>query len=134
MVNVLVAAGADINAKHWLGSTPLHVVASNNRDADIAASAIVDILVAGGAKVDATDAKGRTPLHLAALRGNSLAVERLILAEADVELLDVRENLKVMLEAGADINARDHQGRTPLHYAAQLRTSRTAKHLISAGA
>ncbi|KAM5357706.1 hypothetical protein ACJZ2D_015991 [Fusarium nematophilum] len=65
--------------------------------------------------VDATDGYGRTPLQWAALRGHE-AVARLL------------------LEAGADKEAKDDDDRTPLHWAAENRHEAVARLLLEKGA
>ena len=62
-----------------------------------------------------TDREGRTPLHYAALEDR-----------AD----DVRE----LLDAGAEVNAQDRGGYTPLHFAAQQGSISAATLLVAAGA
>lgn len=57
-VQVLVAAGADVNAVNDTGETPLHYGAQASDD-------IVKFLAAHGAKLDAKDSKGRTPVEMA---------------------------------------------------------------------
>lgn len=58
---------------------------------------------------------GSTPLHLAATNPDSSA-------------------LKVLLAAGADVNARDSEGLTPLHMTAYTQNARNAELLLEAGA
>lgn len=55
--------------------------------------------------IDALDAEGWTPLHYAADRGHAGVV-------------------RLLLEEGANVNARDTSKRTPLHLAVPLRTHR----------
>jgi ankyrin repeat protein len=57
-VNVLVAAGADVNAISEAGQTPLHFGAQASDD-------IVKFLAAHGAKLDIKDKQGRTPVEMA---------------------------------------------------------------------
>lgn len=65
--------------------------------------------------VHTVDSTGDTPLHIAAIWG-------------DVEAIDV------LLEAGADIDAKGDMGCTPLHYAIGQKKVEAAKRLISHGA
>ena len=85
-------AGADVNAKHDNGVTPLHgaVMFGHNE--------IVELLIAEGADVNAKAEGGSTPLHLSALQGHNEVAELLI-------------------AKGADVNAKDEGGETPLDYA-----------------
>ena len=57
-VQVLVAAGADVNAVSAAGETPLHFGAQASDD-------IVRFLAASGAKLDVKDKQGRTPVEMA---------------------------------------------------------------------
>lgn len=65
--------------------------------------------------VDSRDQKGRTPLHLAAEKGNIRSV-------------------RVLVEGGADRNARCNDGRTPLHRAAATGDRRMVEMLLEIGA
>jgi ankyrin repeat protein len=57
-VQVLVAAGADVNAVSGAGETPLHFGAQASDD-------IVRFLAANGARLDVKDKQGRTPVEMA---------------------------------------------------------------------
>ena len=58
-----LAAGADVNAKNWLGSTPMHKAAANGH------KEIAELLIAEGANVNAKGTGGRTPLNTAIIFG-----------------------------------------------------------------
>lgn len=92
VAKLLLAGGADVNAKTGNGQTPLHAAANAGT------AAMVELLLANGAAVNLQDNTGRAPLHVAADRGQKDIVE-LILAH------------------GAEVNVRDNQRRTPLHFA-----------------
>lgn len=89
---ILIYAGAEVNARDSEGQTPLHFISPvGNRDqTDIMARLLLDY----GAKCEAEDEDGRTPLHNA------------------VQLGDV-SRVRVLLEAGADPDARTRKGETP---------------------
>ncbi len=89
---LLSATPADRDARTGLGSTPLHLAATNP---DISA---LKVLIAAGADVNARDNDGATPLHMAAYT----------LRAAHAQLL---------LEAGADTTVKTNAGRDPLSMA-----------------
>jgi ankyrin repeat protein len=66
-IEILVAAGADINARGETGFTPLHCAAEQNKPAAI------KTLIQLGAVVT-KDSNGQTPLELAEILGNTEAI------------------------------------------------------------
>jgi len=93
VVRLLVASGADVNAKNNLGLTPLHWAAQKgHRNA-------AELLVASGAVVDAKENGGSTPLHRAAWKGHEDVV-------------------RLLVASGADVNAKTKSGTTPVGFAA----------------
>jgi cytohesin len=202
IVELLIAKGADVNAKErYIGSTPLHFAAANRRNE------LVELLIAKGADVNTKNKNGDTPLdttkafqldspevkaarketadllrkhggktgdwlnadksiHIAARAGHIEAVKQHIDAGADVNAknnygktpLDLAfgetadflrkhggkhstintaatagdaEAVKEFLAAGADVNAKDDNGWTPLHYAAGNGHKEVAELLIA---
>ena len=115
-VQVLLNAGADVNARDGADQTPLHNAAN---------SSIVQVLLAAGADVNARDGNDRTPLHNAA---NLTIIQALLAAGADVNARDTSGNTplysidyrggvaeaQALLDAGANLNVRNLWGRTPL--------------------
>ena len=89
----LVANGADLNAADTRGNTPLHTRARSRRGR-------VDVLLELGADVNAPGASIGTPLHAAADSKNV-------------------ENASKLLAHGADVDARNRDGLTPLELALQ---------------
>jgi ankyrin repeat protein len=101
-IDYLLAAGADPNARDKSGVTALHR-AVRTRSADA-----VQTLLAGGAGVNLPNKQGSTPLHLAVQdtgRGGAG------LPRARDEQVKI---VAVLIDAGAQLNARDHTGKTPL--------------------
>ena len=150
VIQVLLAAGADVDARDKLGGwTPLHGAANEGTwgEAWNEVVEVIEMLLVAGADPNARNKVGRTPLHLAA-DSSSLAVIAVLLdagAEVDARDEDGRtplhraasrttpywaadegarpENVDALLNAGANIEARDHRGMTPLHHAADSRRS-----------
>jgi hemoglobin len=112
MVELLLRLGADADTDG--GHGPLYAVANECRVSG--GGPVVRALVQGGAKVDANDCVKRcTALHMAARRGN-------------VEVADA------LLDCGADIEARDSLGETPLRRAVNCDKIEVAALLLSKGA
>ena len=146
IVEGLVAAGADVEARDNNAGTPLHQAAASNDD-----PAIVEALVAAGADVEARTDFGRTPLHRAAgFSDDPSIVEALVAAGADVQARDDDGDtplhraavfsdepsiVEALVAAGADVEARDGGGETPLHRAAVSSDERSiVEALVAAGA
>lgn len=92
-VELLLAAGADVNALDARGRTALHRML----DRYLMTPALAALLDAG-ADIEARDADGLTPLMIAAAQSDPPAAQEL-------------------LKRGADVNARDNQGRSALDHA-----------------
>jgi ankyrin repeat protein len=107
---------------HWLyaGDTALHLAAAGHRDA------IVRTLLQAGADPNAAANHRRsTPLHYAA-DGYVVSPE-----------WDPNRQVKtisVLLQAGANLHARDKNGATPLHRAVRTRCAAAVTCLLDAGA
>lgn len=98
LVELLLAADADPSRKNMWGQTALHR-AANSRGSDV--KKVIELLLAAGADIRARDNYGYTPLHHAG-EGRS--------AEA----------AKVLLERGADVNAKAEGGSTALIHTAAV--------------
>ena len=144
VVKVLLAAGADVNARHTEGgSTPLHyAVITNRRD-------VADLLLAKGAELQARDRAGATVLHLAANRGYEELFVDLLGRFAGPDVVDGTGStpleeacwrgqagiVKILLARGADAKrVHPRSGLQPLHVAAQKGAADVAALLMAAGA
>jgi uncharacterized protein len=111
MARMLIAAGANINARTRLGDlTPLFMAAKNG------SASILSLMLDAKADPNTANANGTTPLMLAAASGKSDAV-------------------KLLLDRGADVNAKDlTNGQTSLMFAAALGRADAIRLLASRGA
>jgi len=110
IIEMLLAAGANINQPDSNGMTPLHVAANFGHNN------ILKSLAKAGANLEASEKQeGLKPLHFAAMMGHELIVASL-------------------LEANAEKNSLSSAGMTPLHYAAAGGYSHVVKRLLESKA
>jgi ankyrin repeat protein len=122
-MRMLISEGADVNARNNTDRrTPLMLAAANSSSPEI-----VTLLIEKGAEVNTSTSSGFTPLMIAA--SNTPELVSLLLANgAKIEARTTRNETSLMfavwnspaeigtllIEAGADVNAKDVDGLTPL--------------------
>jgi ankyrin repeat protein len=154
VVAVLLAHGADAEAASHLGATPMHEAAIGGSEP------CLRLLLDAGADVNEETQNGLTPLMLAVRGGRRAAVKCLLAGGADAgaqtvsgstavllcicaindESRDfslgarVQDCLRALIDAGADVDAANDRGTTPLHAAASGFDAGLVALLLAAGA
>jgi ankyrin repeat protein len=114
-LRLLLEFGADVETEDAGGHNPLYRVA-NGQGREEEGRAALELLIGHGANVNqVTGVGGMTPLHMSARRGTTRIAEAL-------------------LDAGANIEARDKNGETPLRRAVNCGQERMVCLLLSRGA
>ena len=124
MFNLLVSFGADINARNKKFKTPLHDAV------ELGAEKIISLLLELDCKMNFEDTERGSPLLQAVIKGDCKLVEALLQCGADVNQGCCRDErtllhaavgslyslaqAHVLLEYGADLEAEDVFGETPL--------------------
>jgi len=147
LIRLLLARGADVNARGAQKATALHYAVLNvPRDAPPAKLRVVRMLLRHRIEIDSLDEYGQTPL-MDAIVGQSPALVRVLLAKGANPnkafgkaalvwsiIAGNRDEIRWdMLRAGADAKEADRDGETPLYYAA-YRDPKFARALLEKGA
>jgi len=120
-IEKVIRDGADVNAIDKHGNTPLHYAAQS-----LFSGPLVDLLLEHGANVNAVNIYGASSLHFASSCGGAENVRTLVQYGADVNAIDdddntslislvcsgadtdmVKDAMKVLLGAGANIDVQD---------------------------
>ena len=128
----LVGRDASPDARNWDGVTDLHIAAANGW------AGLMQWLIDAGADIGA-EIGGAVEMdsHMEACLGGAIDISgrRLCGNDSPLHLATASvDAVKVLLSNGADVNARDNWGETPLHIAALRDALNVAKLLIAEGA
>ncbi len=139
-----ITDGADINMETPEGQTPLFIAVTNQHQQ------IVEYLITNGADVNLKTKHGYTPLLRAAEKGNVSIVEYLLSKGAAIDETNGFECttalhaacidffglnvVKVLVDAGANVNLKNKYGQSPLFKAASYTRLDIVRYLLSNGA
>lgn len=126
IADLLLMAGADLNARNHICVAPLHVAVECNN------LTMLLWLLDKGAEIEARNNRAYTPLHKATATGNIEMVQLLLdhgadihaKMEKDIQPLHLaawyghEKLIECLLDGGASINATNDDGNCPLHFAA----------------
>ena len=129
-VKLLISYGVNVNCVSNSGATPL-IIFTTKLDHDIE---ILNLLIDNGADINALNPEGLSPLHTAVIEGNMKLTKLLISKGSNIEIKDSTsrsspllyacqngrtELFKMLLENGADVNAKSADGTSAIHFATQ---------------
>jgi ankyrin repeat protein len=109
MTELLINAGADINATNNYGHTALLLSTIGN------STGACQLLLKANANVDAKDKSGNTALMYASLYGSM-------------------ENMQLLIDSGADVNVKNESGLSVLQLARERKNTDAVKLLVKSGA
>ena len=147
---VLIKAGADLTQRAEGGMTALHIAAVT---ADSRAEETVRLLCEAGAPMDIKDEQGMCPIHLHGDFDRTRCVRRLLMSGCDPNLrceagftpliracnsrTPMSDNLtlvRVLLRAGADVNAKNENDNTVMSYLGDTDSLHLIRVMLAAGA
>lgn len=124
LLKALLDAGADISARNYDGDTALdHAVRENAQDA-------ISILRAREANWGGANERGRTSLHWLADRSFTQGTDWGWKGDPDDITRRIVEHAEFLIDHGADVNAEDEGGKTPLQIATERNPSSALVRLL----
>lgn len=141
-VQLLIAAGMNVNTTRDLGETPLTFAAAQGLNE------FIEMFLSRGADVNGQNDRGETALSIVVDRQNRPLVERLLQKKAEVNrvradgssplliaaTMDDLRLSEMLLNAGANMSYQDPEGRTALHIAVSRENVPFATMLLDRGA
>ena len=143
----LIEAGADVNARNWMHDSPYLLAGAEGQ------LQILEMTLAHGADLKSTNRYGGTALIPACERGHVEVVARLLAAGVAPDHVNLlgwtglleaillsdggprhQAIVKLLIDAGADVNLADRQGVTPLQHARQRGQQQMVELLLANGA
>jgi hypothetical protein len=136
LVKALLEQGNEPNKATSEGETPLTLAARGDSEE------VVALLLRRGADPTLKNQAGRTPLDITVEQGHAAALRVLVAHTKDkagAKLLeacrkDQEQVAKLLIEGGANVNARDEMGNTPLMLAVGMGKVRLVRVLLAEGA
>ena len=117
VAEVYLGHGAKVDAHNYSGATPLHLAAWFN------SPKTANLLIERGAHIDSTDTAGNTPLHIATA-DDALDTHEVVLPDGTCcSRRGKNLVLGMLVENGADVIAKNVDGKTPLGIAESKRGS-----------
>ena len=129
-----IDGGANINISDGHGYTPLHYAVENNQTEN------VQLLISKNADINARNNSGQNPLDIAVERNHKDILELLVANGAEPSSIFTAvcigdlASVKVFLEEGVNVNAKDPRSRTALHIAARKGYREVVELLLEHGA
>ena len=125
IVKLLIKHGADINVRRGFGNLTFLMYVAMKCDHEM-----LKLLLEHCADVNAKDEDGKTALMLAVRGSNSRLDDFLRKNEIINDIYSVEKVIQVLLEHGADVNAKDEYGKTALMLAAENGRAKIARLLL----
>lgn len=152
ILSILLSKGANPNTKDHRGRNVLHNLAADTQS-DWGDS-VIELLLRQNISLDGIEGQDelkRSPLHWACTTGKKRLAEQLLTRArkpiADVNAVEIREKtalhmaathsrddiVEMLIQYGANVNARSDGGWTPLHNACEKTTEKIVRILLAAG-
>ena len=150
MARKLIVDGANVNENYYsFDVSPLHIAVKRR------SKRMAKLLISFGANTNVRSYQWYGPLHFAALNGDSRMVAYLISMGAEVNSRSEDKGntslhhviqcerrsaacyfntMEILISYGADVNMKNHEGFSPLYFAARKGNIKTVKLLLSKGA